>query len=740
MLTDIRYAIRSLTRRPGFAILAVATLGLGIGANTTIFSALYRLNYEQLPYETADRLVTLARTQAGEGFLLSPSPAVVAAWAEQSRLLEDVAFAVPVDMTLTGRGEPVALNGARLTAGLPEMLREKPVLGRMFTEAEAVAEAPVVVLSAELWRERFGGDRGVIGQSAQLGGQRRTVIGVMSDDFGRYSDPYPRQEFWVPYRVREEDSYGSALGLLREGATPQEAGQEMERIAAGFGGGAPAGPWTYTALPIAELIGDGTRQTFPILLGAVALVLLIAVANVAGLMIVRLNARRREIAIRAALGGRHRRILGGLVVEQVLLAFAAGIVGLLLAAWSISIIAHFAPHTLPLLDSLRLEPAVLLFATALLLLSTFFAGVLPAWSALRGDPADSLRSGGERFTSGSRGRSVLVSAQIALSVVLLVGAVLLIRSFGALQSRDLGFNVNGAVVIDIALSSEGYDADQKGPFFTDVLDGIRAIPGVTTAAVGGDVPPHVGLLFGTLRVDDSDVSTDGISYVAGTVAAPGFLPALGVRFSAGRDFNEADSGMNRVIVSRSFVERFWPGDDGVGRRLKLANAADAPWNEIVGVIEDISASHSPTGENLQVFYPQEWSYPTHSIIVRTDRAEPLSLVPAIRQLVSRSDDELPLRNVSTLEQLMSESIARERFNMVLLSLFAGIAIVLSVVGLYGLVAYTVQQRVREIAIGVALGATTASVRSLFLKHGMRLVGAGLLAGIAVALVAVRVLR
>jgi len=743
LLSDIRYAARSLTRKPGFALLAIATLGLGIGATTTIFSALYRLVYEQLPFETADRFVNLVRTRDGEGFFLSPTPGVVQAWQERTQLLEQVAMSVTTELTLTGRGDPVALRGARVSPDLAPMLQVEPLIGRTITQDDVAADAKVVVLSEGVWRDRFGGDAAVLGQPIRMSGDAYTVIGVMPDAFSRHSDPFPRQQFWLPYRMTETDHFGTAMAVLREGVTLEAASAELEQIAAGIDVPTPGGrAWDYRAVRVSDLLlTESTRKSLPILLGAVTLVLLIAVANVAGLMIVRINARRREIAIRAALGARHRRIIAGLAVEQALLALGAGVIGLLLAAWSISALPRIAPTGLPLLDTLALDPAVLCFAFVLLVLATLFAGVLPAYSVLRGDLADSLRGGGERVTAGSRARAIMVTLQIATSLILLVGAALLIRSFGSLSSQDPGFDVEGALAIELALPADRYSDDEKRPFFDEVLEGIRAIPGVTDAAVGGSVPPTLGLLFGTLVVDGSSVSTDNISYVSGTSAAPGFLPSLGARF-LGRDFVASDGAMNVVVVNRSFVERFWPGENGVGRRIRLASQPDAPWIEIVGVVEDLRANgHAPAGQgDLQVFYPIEWSYPAHSLVVRTGAADPFSVLPAVRQVIARSDAELPLRDVATLEQKLAETLARQRFTMVLLTMFAALALLLSVIGLYGLVAYTVQQRVREIGVRVALGATAATVRSLFVAQGMRLVTIGLAFGILGSVAAVTVLR
>jgi predicted permease len=739
LAADLRYAFRMLTRKPGFALLAIATLALGIGACTAIFSAVYRLHFQPLPYPDAERLVNLARTREGEGFFLSPTPLMVEAWQKQAATFEHVVMIAHVEENLLGEGDPVALEGARISAALPRMLRQRPLLGRMFTAAEAAEEAPVVVLSESLWRTRFGGDRAVLGRSIRLGDTERTVIGVMPERFARYSDPMPRQQYWRPYRRSEADHFGSAMGLLKPDVTLAAASAELERIAAEVSEAAPPGEWDYVAVRLVDMLGEGTRRALPILLGAVGFVLLIACANVAGLTIVRLNGRSREIAVRAALGAGRQRILAGFAAEQVLLAVGAGGAGLLLAVWGMALIGHYAPNALPLLDTLALDPAVLLFALALLLVSTLLAGVLPAWYVLRRELADTLRGAG-RVTTGTHTRSVLVTGQIALSVLLLVGAGLLIRTFATLESRDLGFTTENALALELSLPAERYPEGRGRAFFEELLPAVRALPGVTAAAVGGATPPSLGLLFGTLSVAESDVATEGISYVAGTGAAPGFLPALGARFLGGRDFAATDRDMSVVIVNRSFVERFWPGSDGVGRRIRLTSGPDAPWIEIVGVIEDIrGSSHSSTDADLQVFYPHDASTQAHALLVRTDGKDPLALLPALRQVIARADPALPLKNAATLEQRMADSISRQRFNMVLLSVFGALALALSAIGLYGLVAFTVQQRVREIGIRAALGANAASVRSLFVAQGMRLVAIGLLLGIIAAFWAVRLL-
>jgi putative ABC transport system permease protein len=738
LLSDYRHAARTLLRTPGFAMLTIATLGLGVGASTAIFSALYRLQFAPVPFEDADRLVNLARTRLEEGFFLSPGPDVVAAWQAESKTLEHVAYIVTDEQTLTESGEAAALRGGRATHSLFDALGVEPLVGRTFTPEEAGADAPVVVLSEPVWRTRFGADPGIVGTAIRIGGVPRTVIGVMPAYFARYADPFPRHEFWTPY-IRREGDFGSALGVMHAGVMPDAVSAEMEQIALRVDTAASQQVWNYRAMPVVEMVNLGTRNLLPVLLGAVGLVLLIACANVASLMIVRLNARRRELAIRSALGARGRRILAGIAAEQVLLAFGAGVLGLLLAAWTMELIARFQPNGMPLLDTLALDPAVLAFAAVLLTLSIVASGILPAWAALRRDPADLLRSGGDRVTTGTHMRSVLVAGQIAVSVMLLVGAALLMRSYGELMSRDLGFEAEGTLAVTIALPEARYPGEQQAAFFADALEAIRSVPGVAEAALGGGVPPELGLLFATLSVDESSVGTEGISYVAGTTAAPGFLPTLGVRFLEGRDFNAGDAAMSAVIVNRSFVDRFWPGERGVGRRIKLRQGDAVPWVEIIGVIEDVRTAHAGPLD-LQLFYPIEYEYPGHTLLLRADGVDPMSLLPAVRQIIARMDADLPIREVATLEQKLSESVSRERFAMVLLGVFAALALILTVVGLYGLVAYTVQQRVREIGIRVALGATSRSVRELFVSHGMRLVAIGLMIGVLGAVAAVSVLR
>lgn len=735
-LSDFRHAARALLRTPSYTLLAMGTLALGIGANTAIFSAVYRLQFRPLPFETADRLVNLARTRADEGFFLSPQPDVVRAWQEHTQTLEHVAMAVTEPQTLSGFGDPVELRAGRVSAELAAMLEVPPLLGRMLTDQDVASDGAVVVLSESLWRRRFGGDPQVVGRIVRIGDRALTVIGVMPARFARYADPYPRADFWVPYVPRPSD-FGHALGLMKEGVTPEMVAAELERIAAAVDDEPSAQQaWSYRAMPMADMLVVGSRRILPILLAAVGLVLVIACANVASLMIVRLNARRREIAIRATLGAGSRRILGAIAAEQLLLALAAGAAGLLLAVWTMELIAHLQPNGMPLLDTLALDPAVLLFAGILLAASVVASGIAPAMLVLRRHPGDVLRSGGERMTSGNRLRSVLVSGQIALSVILLVAAMLLGRSYASLLTRDLGFEARSALAVDIALPEHRYTPEQREAFVNTVLDAVRTAPGVTAAAIAGGTPPNMGLLFVSLTVDGSDVATDDISYLSGTAVTPGFLPTLGARFVEGGDLTSEHTGMDAVVVNRAFVERFWPGQHGVGRRLRITASPDSPWTEIVGVVENIRASHGEP-DQLQLFYPMEWSYPGHTLLVRTDGR---AVLPFIRQAVSRLDPNAPIRDASTLQQRLSESVSRERFVMVLLGVFAVLALLLTIVGLYGLVAYTVQQRVREIGIRVALGASARSVRELFIVRGMRLVAAGMFLGLIGAAASVQVLR
>jgi putative ABC transport system permease protein len=743
-LSGLRQAMRSLSRSPGFTLSATATLGLGVAATVVIFSTYYHLIVRPLPFDGWQQLNYIFLERDEGRFAIQPSPELVRVAMESSTTLDALEAWVGEERPLTGRGEPVMLRGARMTPGLPGLVGVSPILGRVFTDAEARAGAGVVLLSERFWRGTFGGDASILGQTVQLGPDPWTVIGVMPAHFSRY-DRYDgtEQDYWIPVRLEEVQWGLSSLARIRPGVAQTAVLEEL----AALQGGLPDGnrimgstDWTFTLKSAAEISGASmnARTALPRLLAAAALLLLISCANVAGLLLVRVQARVRDIAVRAAMGASRARLLGELATEQAVIGLLAGVIGVGLAAWTVDAIRALRPDSLAVLDHVTLNLPILAFAAATVLVTTMLLGVLPALVVLRRDLALTIQAGGPRATAGTRTRSVLVTLQLALSTVLLVAGLLLVRTVQLLEGTDLGFDASGLLVAHIPLPDYRYDEASARVFMEDLAEAVGAIPDVESVAIANAAPPRMGLTFvESLNVEGSDVSTEGITFLSGGAVAPGFFATLRARFVEGGTFDDAPSSGD-VVVSSAFVDRFWPGQTGVGRRFRMSARSD--WKTIVGVLADMrqdGPTHSLS--DLTMFFPMAYGSRDASLIIRS-RTDPAALAPAVRQVVLARDPDLPIRQMDTMERRMAGTMAAQRFNMIMLAGFAGVAALLCAVGLYGLIAYSLQQRVREVGVRVALGASPVAVRTMFMRQAVRLGAMGVALGLAAALVSTRLME
>jgi putative ABC transport system permease protein len=753
LLRDLRFALRQLRRAPAFTTAAIACLALGIGANTAIFTVIDVVLVRPLPYPDPDRLVMVWESSAErKRERNSVAPANYLDWKAENDVFERLAGVYAIRVNLTGAGDPVEVPAQSATAELFPLLGLRPILGRAYTPDEDAPGAPaVVVLSYGLWQRRFGGARDVIGQSISLDGTPHTVIGVLAEGAGIEGEPQP-PDLWVPFQLNPATDYRVSSGRymrvlarLKPGVSRDRAQAAMATIAARLEERYPQfnSGWSVNLVPLREQVSGAVRRPLVVLAGVVGLVLLIACANVANLQLAQATARRRETAVRAALGASRARMVRQFLAESTLLALAGGAAGALLAVWLTAGLAAKGSTDIPRLGEFHVDGAMLAFTLALSLVAGILFGLVPALHAGRIDLHESLKDGARGLSGGGgRTRSTLVTAQVALSLVLLVGAGLLLKSFARLQDVDLGFDPDHVLTARVTLPEGRYDTPEKqAAFFGALLPQVRTLPGVQTAGAINWLP------LSGLR------SATGFWFEGRPLPAPGERPgtdvraidpeyfrAMGMPLLEGRPLAASDGpGQPRaVVVSRSFVERYLPGQTAIGQRIVM------PWGDtlvgtIVGVVGDVKHTGVDSAANATVYWAVG-QFPSNvmNLVIRTDR-DPGPLSSALVARVHALDPQLAVADVRPLEAYLGDSLARRRFSMTLLAGFAGLALVLTAVGLYGVMAYSVVQRTRELGIRLALGASRTTVLREVLARGLGLVAIGIVVGVAVALAFTRVL-
>ena len=748
---DFRHAIRSFARAPGFSLICILTLALGIGATTSIFSAVFHTLLRPLPFEDGDRMAYGWMQDSVSRMGISPAQVHVDAWRERSRLVERIEAYSPGEYTLLGGTEPEAVHGAQVSQGLPEMLGVAPVAGRTFASDELQQNGRNVVLISEaMSRKRYGGAGASIGKQIELSdGTKHEVVGVMPNVFAAFEGYGGNADVWFPLRRQAEETVldMNPLLLVKEGVTFDQVQAELGVISAGVKSENRLlmdGKWAPILMVPSDMLAETAKNGLPVLFVAVCGVLLIACANIAGLLLVRLNSRRREIAIRSAIGARRALIVRLLGVEAFVLAIAGGSLGILLSTWMTAALREIRPENLNSLDAIRVDPFTLAFAVGVSLLTALFFGIAPTISALRRDLTDGLISGvgsSGRVTSSNRVRSVMVAGQIAVSLVLLIGCLVLVRNVQRLQSVDLGFDPTNTLTFELPLPDEaGYTDATREALLRSTVDGLRHLHGVTNVAVSTGTPNRISVMFGALEVKGRKLSTaEQTNIVEFTGATPEYVTTVGLRVREGRFFRENESG-NPILINQSWARQLWPDGSALGHEIRLGGP-DAEFFTIIGVVADVKG-HGPasTGADAHLYMPFSYTHREASIEVRTSGVDPLSLAPHVRTIVKSSDSKALIRNMATMESLMSATIALDRFYMMLLGSFAALALVLSIVGLYGVISNTVVQRTREIGVRIALGATPSEVRSLVIRQGMGITGIGLAIGAIGAYYAVLTLK
>jgi putative ABC transport system permease protein len=758
MLRDLRYALRTWLKKPAFAGVIVLTLALGIGANTAIFSVVNAILLKPLPFHRADRIALLwGDDRANGNHRGQMSNTDINDYRAQKSVLEAASTYSGWNPLLTGGGEPERVNGALVGDDFFKVLGTHPMLGREFlTEEQQDGKDQVVILSNELWRVRFGGDPTIVGKTILLNLRPHTVVGILPADFR----PLPSTLIDKPaklYRPAAEvidDKQRSARHLrgiarLRDGVTFEQAQAELSLVASRLEQQHPESN-TNSAINVVPLYEDTVKDLRPtlwLLLGAVGFVLLIACANVANLLLARATLRAPEMSIRTALGASRRRLIRQALTESALLAVVGGGLGCLLAVWGIGVLKTLAGRLLPQLTAVEIDLRVLGFTLLLSLLTGIIFGLVPALQASRPDLNDVLKEAGRGgFVVRSRLRSVIVTAQIAFALVLLICAGLLIRSVSRLRSVDPGLSYTNVLKMDLGLPSIKYSNDEKRiGFYRKLTERVRQLPGVVDAAVVTPLPISTGF-------DQTSFDVEGQPTVPGQepdadryIVTPGYFHTLGIPLRNGRELTENDreGAAPVLVVSEKFAEKFWPHENPIGKHIRLPwnpGREDAPWRTVVGVVGDVKQYGLDKPSSVALYLPHA-QHPVSfmSLVTRTESA-PESMIGAVRQTVRSLDaDQVPTDSM-TMEQLLAESIQLRRFSMLLLGVFAALALVLAAVGIYGVMSYSVSQRTHEIGIRMALGAQATDLMRLVMGNGLLVIGSGIVIGVVAALGLTRLMQ
>ena len=765
---DVVYAIRSLRRTPAFTAAALLTLALGIGANTAIFSVINAVLLRPLPYATSDQLVFVWSSTGT--FPRAPlTPGRLIDFREQMSTLSAVAGISHLSFTLTGQGDPERISGSSVSSNFFDLLGVRPLLGDTF-HAGRVDDRDVV-LSYGLWNRRFGSDRQIVGREIVLNGSTRRVAAVMPRVFewpsitGTGASNAGGPELWIPGarhdvpRMPRDDAhqdlsadrgtgYLRALARLKDGVTVEQAQREAESIAQRMAAQFPRTDSGRGAVvqTLREQFFGVVRQPLLVLMAAVIFVLAIACANAASLLLGRASARRREIAVKLALGAGSGRIVRQLLTEAMVLSLGGAAAGLLIAWWARAWLVAMAPEGLLRLGTSRLDPFVLVFTLGVALATGLLFGVIPAWQVSRTTPGEDMADNGPRGSAGrraTRARDALVAVQIGVSLVLLVGAGLLLRSFATLSRVDTGIDTRHLLAFDVVLSgARAQDASRRAPFYDEVLNALRALPGVRAAGaavtlpIGGDDFSAPFAVEGRPAPSPADEPTAGYQIVT-----PGYFGAMGMSVQSGRDFRPSDTGDGArvALVNETLARQQWPGVDAVGRRLRIGRNPAAPWMTVIGIVSDIrhlGPATAPRPEIYEVHTQSPFSF--MAFVVRTS-SDPRAFVPSIRAAVTGLDPAQPISGVRTMDEHLARSLARPRFMSVLTAAFGALALVLAVVGLYGLMAHSVTQRTRELAIRSALGARPVDVMRLVLGKALSLALIGVVLGTLAAMQVARLL-
>jgi putative ABC transport system permease protein len=755
LIKDIRYGVRGLWKRPGFTAVAVLTLALGIGANTAIFSVVNAVLLRPLQFRDPDRLVMIWEDATFAGFPRNtPAPANYVDWKTQTQSFEDVAASAESTFNLTGDGDPERVAAYKVTANFFPLFGVAPALGRNFaTEEDRPGAQKVAVLSHALWQTRYGGNRQIINREIQLNGEKYTVIGVMPQGFQFFESDV---RLWVPLALDSEElanrggHYLKVVARLKPGVTLDQAQADLSAVMARVAKDNPEetfdGKLSAFAMPLREQLAGDVRGSLVMLLVAVAFVLLIACANVAGLLLARAVGRRREIALRIALGASRVRVVRQLLTESLLLAAAAGVIGSVLAYWSFAFLQQLIPEQMALFTTLTLDTRILAFTLLISMLTGMIFGLVPALQSAKVDLNEALKQS-TRVTATSKLRSALIVFEVAASVVLLVGAGLLVQTLFQLFNQYSVLQPEKVLTMRTVLPQTKYkEPAQRHAFYQQVLERVEHLPGVVSAGYSTSVP----LLWkgGTSGFLPEGLKSPipGMAYDANhREVSADYLKTMNIPLREGRYFDTSDNetSMPVVIINETMARQYWPGEKALGRRINIGDPSDGQWMQIVGIVGDVRQMglDEPVKAEMYMPYQQVTDWPFFSprdLAIRAS-GDTANLVSSVRKIIREVDPDQPVSNVATMSEVLGVEAAQRRMGMIMLAAFAGLALLLASLGIYGVLAYFVTQHTNEIGVRIALGANRRNILALVLKKGMGLTLLGIAIGMAAAFALTRLM-